>query len=73
MDCLKHFVNQKNIEVLNGLQLYEDMKKDSNELYKKNIDINDKEYLLCLDYHLKEYEEILGRKRKRNRNKKNTN
>ena len=73
LDCLKHFVNQKNIEELNGLQLYEDMKKDSNELEKKNIDINDKEYLLCLDYHLKEYEEILGRKRKRNRNKKNTN
>ena len=73
LDCLKHFVNQKNIEVLNGLQLYEDMKKDSNELDKKNIDINDKEYLLCLDYHLKEYEEILGRKRKRNRNKKKTN
>ena len=51
--CLKQFVNQKSIEELNGLELYEDMKKNPNELKKKNIDINDKEYLLCLDYHLK--------------------
>ena len=70
LDCLKHFVNQKSVGVLNGLELYEDMKKNPKELKKKNININDKEYLLCLDYHLKEYEEILGRKRKRNRIKK---
>lgn len=71
LDCLKHFVNQKSIEELNGLELYEEMKKNPKELKKKNIDLNDKEYLVCLDYHLKEYAEILGRKRKRNRNKYN--
>jgi len=46
-------VNQKSVGVLNGLELYEDMKKNPKELKKKNIDINDKKYLLCLDYHLK--------------------
>ena len=67
LDCVKHFMKQISIKELEGLELYEDIKKDS-KILKNNID--DEEYLKCLEDHLTRYDEILGRKKSRKREKK---
>ena len=61
LECLKHFTKEEFIPELNGLDEYE------NEIKKYDDDLN---YKKCLDYYLKNYEELINKKRSRKSKKK---
>ena len=65
LDCLDYFMNKNYIEELQGLKLYNDIKNNSEELKKININIDDKDYLETLEYYLSNYESILSHKKKK--------
>ena len=65
LDCLKHFISEKgenHIEELDGLELFNDFKNNPIELKKRRIDIDNKDYIINLEYHFKNYEYILNGK-----------
>lgn len=61
LECLKHFRKDEFIPELNGLDEYE------NEIKKYDDDLN---YKKCLDFHLKNYEKLINKKRSRESKKK---
>ena len=63
LDCLDYFMNKNYLEELQGLKLYNDIKNNSEELKKININIDDKYYLETLEYYLSNYESILSHKK----------
>lgn len=68
-DCLKHFIGEKQIEILKGLKCFNDFKEDI--IFKYNEDGN--EYFENLKYYLNNYEEIIKKKRPRKSRKKINN
>ena len=60
-DCLQHFNRAKDIKELDGMDCIDDVLEEFN---------NDKEYKSTLDYHIKNYEIILNRKKSRAPKKK---
>ena len=72
LDCLNHFINKKFIPILHDLELFKEIINDSNKSKKKNLDTNDKEYLNELESYFENYENILRRKRPRQKSKKNS-
>ena len=72
LDCLNHFINKKFIPILHDLELFKEIINDSNKSKKKNLDTNDKEYLNELESYFENYENILRRKKPRQKSKKNS-
>ena len=64
-DCLEHFSGKINIDVLNSLKCFNDIKNSQEELKKIKVDINDEEYLEVLNFYLNHYENIIFIKRSR--------
>ena len=73
LECLDYFMNKNYIEELQGLKLYNDIKNNSEELKKININIDDKDYLETLEYYLSNYESILSHKKSRKKKLLNIN
>ena len=61
LQCINHFIGIKKVDELNGLKCFSELKYELNE---------EKEYIDCIEYLLKNYELITMKKRPRN-NKKN--
>lgn len=68
-ECFHHFVGKKEIDVLIGLKLFEQMIEDKKELEKKKIDINEKNYIENLKEIFENCENILNRKKSRKKKK----
>lgn len=71
IDCLNHLINKNYIKVLDGLTYFDEIIKDSEELKRKRIEKEDKEYLYILKNYLIDYEkELYKRKPRKSRKKK---
>lgn len=68
IDCLNHFYGKKQIELLNGLKCYEDIKMEFLEKYEDGED-----YCKSLEYYMDNFETIINNKRGRKSRKKNNN
>lgn len=68
IDCLNHFYGKKQIELLNGMKCYEDIKIEFLEKYEDGED-----YCKNLEYYLDNFETIINGKRGRKSRKKNNN
>ena len=64
IECLEHFRKSKEIEVLKGLTLFDDLIN-----YKKDKNFEDKAYVKGIRQLLMNYETIIGQKKERNRKK----
>ena len=64
IECLEHFRKSKEIDVLKGLTLFDDLIK-----YKKDKNFEDKAYVKSITQLLMNYETIIGQKKERNRKK----
>jgi hypothetical protein len=64
IECLEHFRKSKEIEVLKGLTLFDDLIN-----YKKDKNFEDKAYVNGIRQLLMNYETIIGQKKERNRKK----
>ena len=64
IECLEHFRKSKEIEVLKGLTLFDDLIN-----YKKDKNFEDKAYVKGIRELLMNYETIIGQKKERNRKK----
>ena len=67
MQCLDHFIGNKYIKELNGLQYFEQIKDNILNKYKEDGNI----YIKYLDYYLKNFEKIVNIKEPRKPRKKN--
>ena len=61
LQCLKHFREENEVEEINGLKSYREIKKNLNE---------GKEYILTLDYYIQNIEYIIYNKKERISKKK---
>ena len=59
IDCLDHFINKKFIPILKDLESFEEIIKVPEKSKKKNIKINESEYIETLRQFLENYENIL--------------
>ena len=66
MQCLDHFIGNKYIKELNGLQYFEQIKDDILNKYKEDGNT----YIKYLDYYLKNFEKIVNIKEPRKPRKK---
>ena len=64
IECLEHFRKSKEIDVLKGLTLFDDLIN-----YKKDKNFEDKAYVKGIRQLLMNYETIIGQKKERNRKK----
>ena len=64
IECLEHFRKSKEIDVLKGLTLFDDLIN-----YKKDKNFEDKAYVKGITQLLMNYETIIGQKKERNRKK----
>ena len=60
LQCINHFIGIKKVDELNGLKCFSELKYELNE---------EKEYIDCIEYLLKNYELITMKKRPRNKKK----
>ena len=67
IQCLDHFIGNKYIKELNGLQYFEQIKDNILNKYKEYGNI----YIKYLDYYLKNFEKIVNIKEPRKPRKKN--
>ena len=72
IDCLDHFINKKFIPILKDLESFEEIIKVPEKSKKKNIKINESEYIETLRQFLENYESILRNinQRKKKKQKK---
>jgi hypothetical protein len=61
LQCINHFIGIKKVDELNGLKCFSELKYELKE---------EKEYIDCIEYLLKNYELITMKKRPRNKKKK---
>ena len=66
IQCLKHFRGEMQIDLLEGLTCFKDIKDEIKNEYKEE----GKEYYETLEYYLNKFEEIINNKRARNARKK---
>ena len=64
LQCINHFIGIKKVDELNGLKCFSELKYELNE---------EKEYIDCIEYLLKNYELITMKKRPRNKKKNRPN
>ena len=64
LHCINHFIGFQNVDELSGLKCFSQLKYEMNE---------EKEYIDCIEYFLKNYELITMQKRPRNRKKNRPN
>ena len=64
LQCINHFIGIKKVDELNGLKCFSELKYEMNE---------EKEYIDCIEYLLKNYELITMKKRPRNKKKNRPN
>ena len=61
IQCLKHFIGEKKIDLLDGLKCFEDIKNDIMENYEDD----GLDYYNTLEYYLNNFEEIINNKKAR--------
>ena len=64
LQCINHFIGIKKVDELNGLKCFSELKYELNE---------EKEYIDCIEYLLKNYELITMKKRPKNKKKNRPN
>ena len=60
LNCINHFIGFQKVDELNGLKCFSELKYEMNE---------EKEYIDCIEYFLKNYELLTMQKKPRNRKK----